>query len=83
MSSTFIAIASQDRDIFMIKSSVRVLQLAANGVHVPVAYINDSADPADHRNTEIIFSNNRLEFRAAYDGPIRDHFVWPFAACAG
>ena len=79
MPSTYIAIASQHKDTFTIQSTVRVFQTTADGLHGPVAYINDSADPADHRDTEILFQGGRLTFGAAYDGPIRNHIILHFA----
>lgn len=78
MPSTFIAIASRDKSSFIITSSVRVFLTSADGLQGPVAYINDSADPADHRNTEIIFDRGRLIFKAAYDGPVQHHIICPF-----
>lgn len=79
MPLTFVAIASQDRSLYTIASTVRVFKATADGMYVPVACIDDSADPADHRHTEVTFAEGRLSFKAAYDGPILDHFIWPFA----
>ena len=78
MPSTFIATASREKIDFFVTSSVRVFQTSADGLHSPVAFINDSADPADHRNTEIIFEGSPLRFAAAYDSPVRNHVVLPF-----
>ena len=76
MPSRFIAIASSRRkELDTIESSVRVFQITADGLHGPVAYINDVTDPADHRNTKIIFSGGHLWFGAAYDGPLRNYKV--------
>ena len=79
MPSTFTAIATRHRSTYIINSTVRVFQITADGLYIPVAQIHDSVDPADHRHTEIIFSEGRLKFGAAYDGPIHKHFVWHFS----
>lgn len=79
MPLTFIAIASQNRSLYTIASTVRVFEATADGIYVPVACINDFADPVDHRHTEIVFAEGCLNFTAAYDGPILDHFIWTFA----
>lgn len=79
MPSTFTAVVSRYRSVYNIRSTVHVYQTTADGLHIPIAQIHDSADPADHRHTEILFSGGRLEFGAAYDGPFLKHFVWPFS----
>lgn len=79
MPSTFTAVAQRRRSEYRIHSTVQVFHTTADGLRIPIAQIQDSADPADHRHTEIIFSEGRLVLEAAYDGPIRKHFVWPFS----
>lgn len=73
MSSTFIATVSQKKSAFMIDSRVSVCKQIANNSYAPIAYIHDSADPADHRQTKIHFAGGTLYFSAAYDGPLQEH----------
>lgn len=78
MPSTFVASVFQSRRKVIIESTVSVNQLTSNGLYIPVASIYDSADPLDHRRTEIRFAGGFLDFVDVYDGPVVDQVVADF-----
>lgn len=78
MLRTFTAAVRQKGDSYVIDSTVSVYQQVAGNQYAPIAYIYDSADPADHRQTKIHFAGGTLYFSAAYDGPLRGQVIWPF-----
>lgn len=78
MTCRFIATVCQQWNSFIVTSKITVTQLTADNTPIVVAYINDSADPMDHRMTTIDFAEGRLFFSEAYDGPLREHSEIPF-----
>lgn len=68
---------------FVAESAAVVSRRVSGKKYVPVAQIRDSCDPVDHRQTRITFRGDSLHFAAAYDGPIKERFIWPFRNAAG
>lgn len=78
MPLSFAATAYQTRDTYMIESTVAIYRQTAGNPNIPVANIYDLADPGDHRKLKMYFEGGALFFSAAYDGPLRDKFIWNF-----